>query len=47
MSPLTLHFTGRVWTVYGVVKNGLRSAEFDRLFRGIAERGRVGRSWPR
>jgi len=31
MSPLTLHFTGRLWTADGVLKNGLRAAEFDRL----------------
>ena len=37
MSPLTLHLTGRLWTADGVLKNGLRSAEFDRLFRGIAK----------
>ena len=37
MSPLTLHLTGRLWTADGVLKHGLRSAEFDRLFRGIAK----------
>ena len=36
-ATLTWHLSGRLWTIYGVLKNGLRSAEFDRLFRGIAK----------